>query len=869
MKKLFTLLALVWCAATGGWAQDSWVAPNEGTSISALSKLLNSENIEALNTSSVSANKNSDGAFQTSTYPTNVTFRGNGSISAKAELTDYTDWNKKDNNQTNIVLLPKKDGTFVGIVGINADKDIRIWDNTDGKEIYKGRISAKGVAQVECELSKGHVYLFYTSGTTAALLKMTYEAKSEEASAVVSKLSVNGVQTKFDEETKTFSIAFENGTEGSGLELVSVAGTGAVIKYYSDQACSAEATPVMPALNSEVTYYIKSTNSEANPSEIVYALKVKNNILYAVSFAKNIEGVYNVNRMFPTDITTTEIGTKMTLPNNYIYYKEGYTLSGWNDGSSTYAPGAEYTITGNTQFSPIFSQNEVSLDARVGDTDIIVDFARDTNGGRFVNIEGNADKLIFPATINGKTIDFAIDVDCNTGAGVEGKKGKLNNTSNTTKAQMNEGTKIVLPAAKDMEVKVYYTNGTPTVSAIKFGGSDADEVNTTDKYIQYTYTGTAETLDLVDQGMAIYPSKIVLTYPVAPTKAKAPVIAAGTFDFEKKGTPVEITAQSGATIKYSVDGGSTWNTYSEAIILSSETTVKAKASVDGLEDSEVAELTAGETVDAEKSFVAVVYQANYNDDTKDAAKMKSIYSSFFDAEACNVILVGAPNADTKWTDLCPTLKSADIVLITEAMSGGKTFSNGLKDITEYEQGNAKVIHLKAFNYTDKRWSWGTPGQAAAKTVVDIKPTNKKYDIFKGCVFNDNDGIDMFDAGIDESKNHIQYVKFSDEESAAYMGTQLAYTGEEANVTMHCKGSYYLFLGLSCDDISAVGNNAKTIVKNAAGLMLAGQKLESATGISSVQDTHSRVQGIYNLAGQKVAVSYKGIVIKNGVKVMMK
>lgn len=828
MKKLFTLLALVWCAATGGWAQDSWTVPAEGTSIPALTKLLNTENIEALNTTTVSVNKNSDGAFQTSTYPTNVTFRGKGSVSSKANITDYTDWNKNSDNQTNIVLLPKKDGTFVGIVGVNAAKDIRIWDNTDGKEIYKGRIDAKGVAQVECELNKDHVYLFYTSGTTAALLKMTYEARSEEASAVVSKLSVNGEQATFDNATKTFSITFENGAEGSNLTLVPVAGTGATINYYSDQACSTSATPIMPALNSEATYYIKSVNTQANPSEIVYTLKVKNSVLYAVSFAKNIDGVHNVNRMFPADVTTTEIGTKMVLPNNYIYYKEGYTLIGWNDGANTYAPGDEYAISGNAQFTPVFKENEVSLDARGNDTEITVDFARKTNGGRFINIEGNADKVIFPATINGKTIDFAVDVNCNDGAAIEGSKGKLNNTSDETRAQMNKGTLITVPAAKNMVVKVYYTKAPKEgdiKTAVQFGGSDADEANTTDKYIQYTYTGTEATLNLVDQGMDIYPSKIVLLYP---TKTKTPVITAGAFDFVKKGTPVTITAQSDATIKYSTDGGSTWQNYTEAIILKSAATVQAKASVEGLEDSEVAELTAGENVNASLPFVAVVYQQDYNADTENATMIKTLYAAMLNGY--NTILVGAPDDRVAWETLCPTLDKADLVIITEAMSGGKTFSNSLKSIAEKAvAGEAKVINLKAFNYTSGRWNWGTP-KNAEKEVVTVTPASKNYKLFNNCTYNADGTLTLFMNNpmiFNGDANHIQYVKLNAD--IQEQSTVFAYTADPANVVIHSIGDNYLFLGLSCDNFAAT-LPARTLVGNAVRMLIAGDKLDAINPI---------------------------------------
>ena len=44
---------------------------------------------------------------------------------------------------------------------------------------------------------------------------------------------------------------------------------------------------------------------------------------------------------------------------------------------------------------------------------------------------------------------------------------------------------------------------------------------------------------------------------------------------------------------------------------------------------------------------------------------------------------------------------------------------------------------------------------------------------------------------------------------------------------------------------------------------------AATGIESVQTQQLQNGAIYNLAGQKVGNDYKGIVIKNGKKYLMK
>ena len=72
-----------------------------------------------------------------------------------------------------------------------------------------------------------------------------------------------------------------------------------------------------------------------------------------------------------------------------------------------------------------------------------------------------------------------------------------------------------------------------------------------------------------------------------------PIVATPTFAPEAgeytEGQTVTITAEDGATILYSLDGGTTWNTYEGAIEVAESMTIQAKAVKDGLfNDSEVA-----------------------------------------------------------------------------------------------------------------------------------------------------------------------------------------------------------------------------------------------------------------------------------------
>lgn len=184
------------------------------------------------------------------------------------------------------------------------------------------------------------------------------------------------------------------------------------------------------------TYTIESLSENTT----VVAQFEKNPVL---SFAKP-EGVYCVNRMFPGGVNTVVKGGKTTLPAaNYMYYKEGYTMTGWNIGGTNYDFGAEVTLNEDVTAEPVFTKNTVSLAARSAEVTVTYNFNTSENGGRLVNIEGNADKVITLITVDGQKIDYVMDADCTTGAGIAGKRGKLNNTNGTT-AQCNPGTVLTI-----------------------------------------------------------------------------------------------------------------------------------------------------------------------------------------------------------------------------------------------------------------------------------------------------------------------------------------------------------------------------------------------------------------------------------------
>jgi len=104
---------------------------------------------------------------------------------------------------------------------------------------------------------------------------------------------------------------------------------------------------------------------------------------YTVSYTNSdaaLEGV------LPAATTVTE-GESIQLPYNHLLYKEGYTVTGWTDGSKTYALGSQFTVDKDYTLSPVATANAVAFADRKSEVEVIWDFQQ-KNGAPIVSCQG-------------------------------------------------------------------------------------------------------------------------------------------------------------------------------------------------------------------------------------------------------------------------------------------------------------------------------------------------------------------------------------------------------------------------------------------------------------------------------------------------
>lgn len=186
-----------------------------------------------------------------------------------------------------------------------------------------------------------------------------------------------------------------------------------------------------------------------------------------------------------------------TIPTNTTLYKTGYTLTGWNDGTSTYAIGDDYTPTSSVTMHPVFTANTKTLTDFPTDRTVTWYFGK-SNGAPDYN--GTVNAQVKQISIGGSKIDLGVKM---AGGSNEGRGDEwMNNQSK------NMTVSVVKNAV--VKAKVYYTN------AASFNGENIpyDESYGTEGNVVYTYTYTGEEpADIAVNVGNQFLSYISVTYP--------------------------------------------------------------------------------------------------------------------------------------------------------------------------------------------------------------------------------------------------------------------------------------------------------------------------------------------------------------------
>lgn len=166
------------------------------------------------------------------------------------------------------------------------------------------------------------------------------------------------------------------------------------------------------------------------------------------------------------------------------------------------------------------------------------------------------------------------------------------------------------------------------------------------------------------------------------------------------------------------------------------------------------------------------------------------------------------------------LRSFDLVVFSEAMSGNTTFSNGLVNLV----GTVPILSMKDYNYTSGRWGWATPANPTTKTTsVTIVDGFEGHDIFKGLNIDEGNKVQIFD-GSNTGSNLIQGFHTIIEGSPIEAENILATVSDTTFFAIHEITSLeykYMMIPISSDIVTTVTENGVQLVINACNYLLGG------------------------------------------------
>lgn len=234
----------------------------------------------------------------------------------------------------------------------------------------------------------------------------------------------------------------------------------------------------------------------------------------AVNVTYSLDGVECEGALLTTGGTYAAGDTYKVQGKNTSLYKEGYTLTGWTDGTNVYTLGQEITLgEEDITLKPVFTENTVTLADRTEVTTVkfpvcVNEGSQKFNGSGFT---------VGQATIGDTFIDVKAVIDVAAGTTAKFAYNKDEWT------QVGAGTKITVPSYKGATISMtgYQPFGADGKTATTIDGQSD---YTSGKSVSYTVANTAETVDIVFGDDAGYVTgNIVVVLPV-PEQAFVPTV---------------------------------------------------------------------------------------------------------------------------------------------------------------------------------------------------------------------------------------------------------------------------------------------------------------------------------------------------------
>ena len=538
MKKLFSLLTLLVAMVTSAWAASTVVGYTEAINESNLdARVLSNGGLEHLTISSsaIFGSAITDQGSKTvyidnTAYTNNKSWRKSVKDTYDNQFVGYTltvgSGYKMNISKVN-ARIAVADDTYTWFVEILNSAGTQVWkssettttkatsgkiDNVDvtDKEDIQG---LTGTVTVKLWVKQGGSTKYFSIN----YLQLSVELKEDNRTNYTITANVADGQESYGSIDKPGDNSVP---EGDALSLTATPNTGyGFVNWTKDDVeVSTNATLTLSNVTANAKYVAHFKQLyRATYSLDTYAGTITGKVLCTYNAANNINEIY------------ADINDNYTIPayaHKYLY-REGYTFAGWSYGGNIYNSGDVISgLTENPTITPTWTATTQTLGNSQAATEVTWSMAK----ADIVFMDWqSSDKYGYytqTATVNGEKIAIPMQIT----------KGKVGNYGRTDAlAQTNQNTQFTIPAVSGMTIAISdaYTNFSTTTIA-----GSTEYTGTGTKSISYTYTGSAETIDIIIGESNQYLTSIVVTYPVTaaniniqPTYNKSTYVTPAALDF--------------------------------------------------------------------------------------------------------------------------------------------------------------------------------------------------------------------------------------------------------------------------------------------------------------------------------------------------
>lgn len=320
--------------------------------------------------------------------------------------------------------------------------------------------------------------------------------------------------------------------EGDGLSLTASANAGYAFVNWTkdDEVISTNATLVLSNVTADAAYVANFKKLyKATYNLGGYAGTITGKVLCSYNAANGVNEIY------------ADANGDYTIPayaSKYLYC-EGYVFAGWQCAGNTYADGATIEgLTADITLTPTWTATTATLSESSASTTVTWSLAK--SNIVFMDWQSSTHQYGYytqTARVNGESIAVPMKI-------MDGKVGNYNRTD--ALAQTNQNTIFTIPAVKGMTVAI--PNAYKEISTTTIAGA-TDYTGTGTKSISYTYTGDAETIDIVIGESNQYLTSIVVTYPLVETLATSDlaITSSAELELDAETTTSQITYSSSST----------------------------------------------------------------------------------------------------------------------------------------------------------------------------------------------------------------------------------------------------------------------------------------------------------------------------------